>query len=185
MKKWPRYIAALFPKKFMLQAENNLKNDRSPGDKVSTELNNAISLYHIELFDALCQFVWIQGEPLPLVFDLNEKVYTQQGITKDSLKQLERCGLISFDPVGFVKKKFGKHTRLFYCGQPIKIGFPDDMNNQLDLGHVILTERGKALVSDRSIPRNQAFYEYVIRRWHESGYLLASIQVDKKWSDKT
>ncbi|MDC8444961.1 MAG: hypothetical protein LV471_03425 [Nitrosomonas sp.] len=132
------------------------------------------------LFDALCQFVWIQGEPLPLIFDLNEKIYTEQAITYETLQQLKVCGLIHFEPGGFVKKKLGKHTRLFYCGEPTKIGFPDAMNNQLDLGHVILTEHGKALAANIRIVRNQPFYEYVINRWFQAGYSVASIQIDQR-----
>ena len=133
-----------------------------------------------KIFAALHQFVWIQGEPLPLIFDLNETIYTQQNITQDTLAQLEKYGLIHFETGGFVKKKLGKHTRLFYCGKPTKIGFPNNMNNQLDLGCVILTERGKALLSIHDIHRNQAFYEYVIRHWYESNYVVTSIQVDQK-----
>lgn len=131
------------------------------------------------LFKVLHQFIWVQGGPLPLILDVNATVYTDQGITEHTLKQLEACGLISYEPDGFVKKKFGKHTRLFYCGKPTKIGFPNEMNNQLDLGCVILTELGKSLVSVQDIRRNQAFYEYIIHRWYESGYLVSSIQVDQ------
>ena len=132
------------------------------------------------LFNALCQFVWIQGEPLPLILDLNEKIYTEQAITHETLRQLEVCGLIHFELSGFVKKKLGKHTRLFYCGEPIKIGFPDAMNNQLDLGYVILTGYGKALAANIRIVRNPVFYEYVINRWFQAGYSVASIQIDQR-----
>jgi len=151
-------------------------------EKIQT-LNPADELLDPEsrrLFDALCQFIWIQGEPLPLIFDLNEKIYTEQAITHETLRQLEACGLIDFEPGGFVKRKLGKHTRLFYCGEPIKIGFPGAMNNQLDLGHVILTEYGKTLATNTRIVRNQAFYDYVINRWFQAGYSVASIQIDQR-----
>lgn len=133
------------------------------------------------LFEALCQFIWIQGEPLPLILDLNEKIYTAEAITHETLRQLEFCGLIHFEPDGFVKKGLGKHTRLFYCGEPTKIGFPDaTMHNQLDLGHVILTDYGKALAVNIRIVRNPVFYEYVINRWFQAGYSVASIQIDRR-----
>lgn len=179
MNRWLKRIAGLFLIKHTPQEEDTLQKTAS-GEHAHIERTPELSKENKRLFDVLCQFIWIQGEPLPLIFDLNETIYTQQGITRDALKQLEACGLINFEPDGFVKKKFGKHTRLFYCGKPTKIGFPDDMNNQLDLGCVILTEQGEALVSTRDIPRNQAFYEYVISRWYQSGYTVASIQVDQK-----
>jgi len=133
-----------------------------------------------DLFEALCQFMWVQGEPMPLIFDFNDEVYTKHGITLSALKHLDEIGLVIFEANGFVKKKLGKHTRLFYCGKPTKIGFPDEENNQLDLGVVCLTEQGKALVNTSKILFNPTFYEYVIRRWFQEGLILTSIQVDRR-----
>lgn len=131
------------------------------------------------IFEALCQFLWIQGDPLPLIFDVKDEVYTKQGITLSALKHLEAIDLIVFDANGFVKKGLGKHTRLFYSGKPTKIGFHNDANNYLDLGYVLLTERGKRMVSAFKLSRNQEFYEYVINRWFQQGLILSSIQIDR------
>lgn len=132
-----------------------------------------------KLFEALCQFVWVQGEPTALIFDVDDAVYAKQGITLSALKHLETLGLIEYEPNGFVKKRLGKHTRLFYCGKPTKIGFSHDENNQLDLGHVLLTEAGKELALICTATRNQEFYDYVIKRWYQQGFILSSIQVDQ------
>lgn len=129
------------------------------------------------ILEALCQFLWIQGDPLPLIFDVENEVYTKQGITLSTLKHLEEIGLIVFDVNGFVKKGLGRHTRLFYSGKPTKIGFQNDGNNYLDLGHVLLTERGKKMVSTFKLSRNQEFYEYVINRWFQQELVLSSIQI--------
>ena len=131
------------------------------------------------IFAILCQFSWVQGEPLLLIFDVENEVYSKQGITLSVLKHLEDAGLIAFENKGFVKKGFGKHTRLFYCDKPTKIGFQDNENNSLDLGHVLLTARGKELALTIPVIRNQQFYEYVIRRWFEQGLVLSSIQIDR------
>ncbi|MDR4651147.1 MAG: hypothetical protein MRJ52_01915 [Nitrosomonas sp.] len=152
----------------------------SEKNQVRNSADDLLSPESQRLFEALCQFIWIQGEPLPLILDLNEKIYTAQSITHETLRQLEFCGLIHFEPDGFVKKGLGKHTRLFYCGEPTKIGFPDAMHNQLDLGHVILTDYGKALAANIRIVRNPVFYEYVINRWFQAGYSVASIQIDRR-----
>jgi len=124
--------------------------------------------------------MWVQGEPMPLIFDLNDDIYTKHGITLSALKHLNEIGLVTFETNGFVKKKLGKYTRLFYCGKPTKIGFPNEENNQLDLGFVRLTEEGKALVNTSNIFCNQVFYEYVIKRWFQQGFILSSIQVDRQ-----
>lgn len=131
-----------------------------------------------QLFATLCQFIWIQGEPLPLVFDLDHPIYTDQGITPSTLKRLESAGLIMIEPQGFIKKGFGKHTRIFYCGRPTKIGFSENQNNALDLGHVLLTEQGKAWALTHTISRNQPFYEYVINHWFQQGLTLSSVQIE-------
>lgn len=132
-----------------------------------------------QLFEILCQFIWIQGEPLPLIFDLDHPIYSDQGITPSTLKRLESAGLIMIEPQGFIKKGFGRHTRIFYCGRPTKIGFPENQNNALDLGHVLLTEQGKALALTYTITRNQQFYEYVINRWFQQGLILSSVQIER------
>ncbi len=130
------------------------------------------------IFTKLCQFVWTQGEPIPLIFDVRDKIYTCQGITLSSLKHLQTLGLLTLEPRGYIKKKLGKHTRLFYAGKPTKITFPQDGNNQLDLGHVLLTEAGKELAVSYGVSRNQEFYEYVIARWFHQGLVVSSIQLD-------
>lgn len=127
------------------------------------------------LFTPLCQFIWVQGNPLPLIYDLKPEVYREQGIDLPLLKHLEAVDLISFAAAGYVKKKLGKHTRLFYFGQPTKIQFPGDANNQLDFGHVLLTDKGKMLARFCETRRNQAFYEYVVERWLRQGMVVSSI----------
>lgn len=127
------------------------------------------------LFESLCQFMWVQGERLPLVYDVEHPIYTKHGINLAALKRLEEAGLVSFDIIGYVKKSFGKHTRLFYFGKPTKIQFPEEAGNQLDLGHVLLTDKGKTLAAIYDATRNQEFYEYVIERWSRQGLVSSSI----------
>ena len=153
------------PKDILPSNNLNIKSNLSPA-------NN-------QLFEVLCQFLWIQGDPLPLIFDVENEVYSKQGIRSATLKHLEAIGLITYETNGFVKKGFGKHTRLFYCGKPTKIGFQNDENNYLDLGHVLLTEYGKKLASTYKTSRNQQFYEYVIKRWFQQGLVLSSIQIGR------
>ena len=152
-------------------------------EKRSKNRNNAglsIKLSHEDeiLFTKFCQFVWIQGEPIPLIYDLKNEIYNSQDVTLPVLKHFEALGLLMLEPRGYIKKRFGKHMRIFCAGRPTKIAFPHDGNNQLDLGHVLLTEAGKELAISYGVLRNQAFYEYVIARWFQQGLILSSIQLD-------
>jgi hypothetical protein len=129
-----------------------------------------------KIFASLCQFFWMQGQLIPLIYDLSHEVYSDQGITLPALKALEAAGLISVNPAGYIKKGFGQHTRLFYFGRPTKIRFIKEAGNQLDLGHVLLTDKGKELtVTNCNVQGNQRFYEYVIEKWLQQGLVVSSI----------
>jgi hypothetical protein len=130
---------------------------------------------NLAVFASLCRFVWIQGEPLPLVYNVGHGIYAKEGITLSTLRNLEAAGLIFIEQAGYVKRAFGRHTRLFYFGKPTKIQFPQEADNQLDLGHVLLTNKGKALATTYEVAPNQEFYEYVIQKWFEQGLIMSSI----------
>jgi hypothetical protein len=129
----------------------------------------------VELFMSLRQFVWIQGEPLPLIYEIEDPVYAKHGINLIALKHLKALGLIFCEPNGYVKKRLGKHTRLFYHGSPTKIQFPQEADNQLDLGHVLLTDMGKTLATVSNTERSEEFYKYVIEKWFRQGLIVSSI----------
>ena len=142
--------------------------------KESEFLGFIVEQADINYFKNFCQFVWFQEQPIPLIFDLSNRVYTQQEITLSMIERLVVIGLVHYAPEGYVKKKLGKHTRFFYHGKLTKIGFTQDANNQLDLGTVLLTDTGKKLYATFSPIRNQQFYEYVIQHWFQQGLLLSS-----------
>ena len=139
------------------------------------EIDSRLSDENVAVFASLCQFVWIQGEPLPLIYDVEHEIYAKKGITLSALTNLEAVGLISIEQAGYVKRAFGRHTRLFYFGKPTKIRFPQEAGNQLDLGHVLMTNKGKALATAYKVARNQKFYEYVIEKWFQQGLITSSI----------
>ena len=135
----------------------------------------AIARHDADLFGLLSQFMWVQGDPLLLIYEVGHEVYTSQGVDLPALNRLERAGLLYLDPAGYVKKWFGKHTRLFYFGKATKIQFPQDANNRLDLGHAVLTDKGKTLARFSIASRSQKFYEYTIETWARQGLVTSSI----------
>lgn len=131
----------------------------------------------VAAFATLCQFAWVQGDLLPLIYEPAHEVYTKHGLDLHSLQHLEALGLILLEPAGYVKRKFGRHTRLFYFGRATKIQFPQGADNELDLGHVLMTEKGKALAARiaSKVTPNQQFYEYVIEKWFQQGMVISTI----------
>jgi len=114
-----------------------------------------------ELFTKFSQFTWMIGEPIPLVFDASDEIYTKNGINFSSLKHLDSIGLISFESVsGYKRHGYGKNTVIFYFGQPTLVEFPKEKDNEIELGKTLFTQAGKELVTICGARRNQEFYEY-------------------------
>ena len=164
----------------MLLRLKRLFQNKQPVKASSCYKLAGLSQQNQQLFAKLTPFIWVQGKPILLVYNVEDEIYKQHGVTLPTLQQLETLGLILFEPNGFVKKGFGKHTRIFYGAKPTKIGFTEPMNNQLDLGQVLLTDLGKELAAASNIARDQACYEYIISRWFRQGLVLSSIQLDFK-----
>lgn len=128
-----------------------------------------------DLFTNFCQFIWMIGGETPLIFDPQADVYTSQGINFSSLKHLDSIGLISFESVsGYSKLRLPKQALLFYYGLPTVAEFPKDQDNQMSVGHVLLTQAGRELVNICGSQRNQMFYEYAISELSKQNIILSS-----------
>lgn len=128
------------------------------------------------LFTKFGEFVWMIGEANPLIYDLENEIYKASGITFESLKHLDSIGLISFESVaGYNRSGFAKHGVTFYYGRPTMLEFPADSANQMQVGHALLTSAGKQLMAICGSDRNEAFYQYVLRRWSEAGIITSSL----------
>ena len=150
----------------------------SPGtfSKRTVDFIASIDKRDAALFTAFCQFVWVIGEPVPLILEMENDVFSSQGITFDSLKHLDAIGLISLETVsGYARKGFGKYAHAFYYGRPTLIEFANDEKNQMGIGHALLTTTGKELLSICGATRNESFYEFIVQRWSTSGLILSSI----------
>lgn len=133
------------------------------------------------LFTKFCQFVWMIGTPTPLIFDDQDEIYANAGITFSDLKHLDAIGLVSFETVsGYLKKGFQKSAMVFYYSRPFFIEFPSDSGNQLQVGKVLLTNTGSELVSICGSSRNESFEEYVAGKWCENNVSLASLLIQRR-----
>jgi Protein of unknown function (DUF2806) len=101
------------------------------------------------LFQSLCNFGlhFIPDDIVPLVFDTQSPVYMNHGIDFVSLKHLDEIGLISFDTFGSYKRMHVPQKILAdYFGRQITIQFENQMENELNVGHVMLSKAGQELV---------------------------------------
>ena len=118
------------------------------------------------LFVRLCGFGWMIGNVVPLIFDVQAKIYNDQGINFNSLSHLESLGLIQFNHIaGFRRLGLSKSATVFYYGQPAILSFPKDADNDLELGHVLLTRAGQQLAHVCGSKSVDEFFQYVKDRW--------------------
>lgn len=145
--------------------------------KRTVDLVSNIDKKDAELFTSFCQFVWMMGEPTPLIYSVNDEVYGNQGITFAALKHLDSIGLISFESIsGYSIKSLPKYAHFFYYGRPTLIEFSADTDNQIEIGHVLLTSAGRELTPICGSHRNEDFYQRVIRQWFDRGLILSSLR---------
>lgn len=142
----------------------------------TVDLVSTLDKSDASLFTAFGEFVWMFGEPSPLIYELNDEIYKAKGITFESLKHLDSIGLISFESLaGYNRSGFAKHGIAFYFDRPTLLEFPADEGNQIVVGHALLTSVGKQLMAICASERNEPFYQYVIRRWSGAGIITSSL----------
>jgi hypothetical protein len=124
-----------------------------------------------ELFTNLCTFVWRIRDLVPIVVDFDDDdIYEAQMINFATLRHLDDIGLISLNVVGSVTlDDFPQVQTFHYHGTSINLQFPKTDNNNLELGHVLLTKAGQELAPISGSVGQPQFMEYMISKWIGDG----------------
>lgn len=150
----------------------------SPGSysKRTIDILGSLDKTDALLFSTLCRFSWFLDQvfPFPLVYNEQDSIYTDHGISFDALEHLDSIGLINFSLIGVYERTgLPKHYPAFYYEAAINIEFPAGENNQLELGHVSLTKAGQELsliCASEPIP---GFLEYILSRWKDDQLIVS------------
>jgi len=119
-----------------------------------------------DLFSKLCGFGWEVGYVVPLIFDVGEKIYEDHGIMFNSLIHLESIGLIQFNHITtFRRLKLPKKFFVSYYAKPLQLEMQNETDNELQLGHVLLTKVGQELAPICGSQPVEGFVEYVKEKW--------------------
>ena len=119
-----------------------------------------------ELFTNLLGFVWIFGEVrAPLVFDAQEDIYRERGITFASLSHLQSLGLIRLDMTGVGLTVNSKKLDARYFDEKVQITLPKDKSNSLDVGTVMLTRAGYELSQVCNPEPVDGFFDFAYKKW--------------------
>lgn len=128
-----------------------------------------------ELFKSLCGFCCYYGQPRLLILDYNNPLYKKYNIMFATLKHLEHIGLVSFDALdGFSQNGIGKNFKAFYFGVPFIMEFQKEKDNNLSIGHVLLTQTGEELASVCGALPVDGFLDYAIAEWQKEGLRISS-----------
>ena len=126
-----------------------------------------------EVFSSLCSFVFnVGGTFNPLVYDTEDKIYTDHAVTFGNLVHLDSIGLIRLDTLGgFVLTCPEWVGCAYYHGAPVRVswekqeGYP-----KIDVGYVMLTQTGEELAPLCESRPVDGFVEYVKEKWKGRGY---------------
>ena len=119
-----------------------------------------------ELFTKLCGFGWSIVDVVPLVFDVQAEIYNSCGINFVTVSHLESIGLVQFNHLSEFKRiKLPKRFSLHYYTKPLMLEMPKDADNELNIGHVLLTKVGRELAPICGSSPVEGFWDYVRDRW--------------------
>ena len=145
----------------------------SPGtySKRTVEVLSDLEKADAVLFTRLCSFGCDIGGFAPLIYDIDHSIYTDHGINFMVISHLESLGLIRFEPLsGYFRKGLGQEGFVDYFGSKVWIGFEKAENNEVELGHVLLTQAGQQLAPICGAQPREGFVDYVREKWKSFGY---------------
>lgn len=140
----------------------------SPGrfDKRTVNLIGDLERRDAELFTSICRFCWTTTILLPMIFDTEEAIYKNTGLTFFNLTHLESLGLIRFDHIsGFRSMRNPKRLTIHYFGRSVELTFPQETDNDLSVGKVLLTRSGQQLGSVCQAVPVDGFFDFVYDKW--------------------
>ena len=125
-----------------------------------------------ELFTRLCDFVWVVGNYVPLIYDVKDDIYKEHGLTFSSLKHLESIGLIHFPDLGsFKSSPFPEKYVACYYDQSLTLEMPKESGNSIELGNAVFTLIGHELFRICGSQPVPGFLDYVREKWKRLKYI--------------
>lgn len=128
-----------------------------------------------ELFTSLCSLSCRLGITTPLVYDADEALYNRRRLHFNTLKHLADIGLIRFEPIaGFVRRNLPNPFPVEYFTETVILTAAGEPPTTMEIGSVMLTASGLQLAPVSGASPVPEFFDYVLRRWAEKGFTVAS-----------
>ncbi|OFZ28345.1 MAG: hypothetical protein A2622_04380 [Bdellovibrionales bacterium RIFCSPHIGHO2_01_FULL_40_29] len=145
-----------------------------PGAFSKRTVNNISSLDKSEahLFTTLCRFGWAIGTFTPLIYNIEDDIYKQNGISFSTLTHLESIGLITFNNLqGFIRRQLPQKFLITYYGTQVIVELPQNVS-EMKIGNILLTKMGQELAPICGSQPIIGFVEYVKEYWKKENYMV-------------
>ncbi|MBK9927812.1 MAG: DUF2806 domain-containing protein [Anaerolineales bacterium] len=147
----------------------------SPGTYSKRTINFLSSLdkSDADLFTRLCGFGWklYEEEIIPLIYNLEEEIYSDNGMKFEVLTHLESIGLITFSSIGGLSQtELPEKINANYFGKTVELFLPQN-EKTLAIGKVLLTKVGQELAPISGGLQIKGFFEYMCEKWASHGFI--------------
>jgi hypothetical protein len=152
----------------------------TPGSysKRTIEILSNLETTDAEIFSTVCRFS-VHGSPeelgdvlLPLIYDVTDDIYKNNGLNFASLAHLESLGLLHFKggETGYAVTSVPQRPTLFYFNRriPVELRYPEQ--NHFAVGEILLTHAGQELSSVCNIEPIDGFVDYLEEKWQTFRY---------------
>lgn len=133
------------------------------------------------LFTKLANFtIVIHGSGIfPYVKNVQDKIYTNNGVNFSNLQHLDALGLVKFSNLSGFKtyraNQKGGNFLVLYQGKPLLVTIPDDRDSEIETGHVMYTQQGHELFQICSTQSVSGFTQYLISSIEEVGLSIKEL----------
>lgn len=151
----------------------------APGtySKRAIDILDSLDSKDVRSFTALCSFAVDLGRPTPLIYDLSDPIYSDNGLDLYSVSTLESVGLIH-QSIGYSRGGLKKSGRIRYFEEALYVelkeqeaGSSGSNTFRMNLGQVIVSEAGRELQQFVTPQAVEGFPDYLRIKWREFGYL--------------
>lgn len=128
-----------------------------------------------EMFVRVAQFVWNFAQPIPLIYNLEDSIYKENGITFNLVSHLAAIGLITFQPSSnYTINWSGGLTITSYHDWILLLEPTASGSRVANAGQCILTKVGIELYKICGASKCQGFAEYAVENWVSQGFTVYS-----------
>jgi len=135
-----------------------------------------------ELFASLCCFRCCRrdaDDPVgdPYIYDFENRVYNNSGLTFDTLTHLDGIGLISFNTaIGFGIMNLPQRIVMRYFDSSFGLEFKKPKDNRMHIGAAIFSKPGTELAQICHSSPAFGFEEYLVNAWSSMQYKVSVIK---------